>query len=163
MARLQDGYAWLLGGILRLRWVLLAAYLAAIVFLAWWWVSDHPGLGVEIFPKVDSGQFQLRVRAPDGTLLEDTEALAQDVLDEISRQAGGADNVNISVSLVGTASYNYPINAIFLWTAGPQEAVLRVALNRDSGLRVEEFKDRLRAELPKMKRRKAPATSEVKF
>jgi hypothetical protein len=33
--------------------------------------------------------------------------------------------VDISVSLVGTASYNYPINAIYLWTSGPQEAVLR--------------------------------------
>src|SRR5205807_9960884 len=49
-------------------------------------------------------------------------------------------------------SYNYPINAIYLWTAGSQEAVLRVALKRDSGIRLEEFKNRLRENLPKMKR-----------
>src|SRR5262249_47132791 len=155
MSRLQDGYAWLLRGTLRLRWILLGAYLVGIGFLAFWWIEDHAGLGVEIFPKVDSGQFQLRVRAPDGTLLEDTEGMAKDVLNEIARQAGGEQNVNISVTLVGTASYNYPINAIYLWTSGPQEAVLRVALKRDSGIRLEEFRNRLREELPRMQTRQS--------
>jgi multidrug efflux pump subunit AcrB len=164
LARIQDGYAYLLRGVLWLRWILVPAYLLVVPgILALWWLDHHPGLGVEIFPKVDAGQFQLRVRAPDGTLLEDTEALGRDVLEEVARQAGGAQNVAISVSLVGTASYNYPINAIFLWTAGPQEAVLRVALNRDSGLHIEQFKNRLREELPKMKRQRAPAMKDVKI
>jgi multidrug efflux pump subunit AcrB len=163
MARLQDGYAWLLGGVLRVRWLLLAAYLVVPALLvAWWWIG-HPGLGMEIFPRVDSGQFQLRVQAPDGTLLENTEALAKDVLEEIAREAGGAENVDISVSLVGTASYNYPINAIYLWTAGSQEAVLRVALKQTSGIRLEEFKNRLREKLPKMKRQQTPAMEDVKL
>src|SRR5207245_2461022 len=53
MARLQDGYAWLLRGVVRARWVLLALYLAvSAVLVGWWWVG-HPGLGTEIFPKVD--------------------------------------------------------------------------------------------------------------
>jgi multidrug efflux pump subunit AcrB len=152
MARLQNGYAWLLGGILRVRWLLVLAYLAVpAVLVGWWWIG-HPGLGIEIFPKVDSGQFQLRVRAPDGSALEETEQLAKDVLQEIARQAGGGQNIDITVTLVGTASYNYPINAIYLWTAGPQEAVLRVALKRDSGIHLEPFKSRLREELPKMVR-----------
>src|SRR5262249_28624496 len=152
MARLQDGYAWLLRGVVRVRWVLVALYLARVaVLVGWWWVG-HPGVGTEIFPRVEAGQFQLRVRAPDGSALENTEALAKDVLEEIARQAGGEKNVEITVSLVGTASYNYPINAIYLWTAGQQEAVLRVALKRDSGIHLEEFKSRLREALPKMQR-----------
>jgi multidrug efflux pump subunit AcrB len=163
MARFQDGYAWLLRGVLRVRWLLLAAYLAVPVLLVGWWLWGHPGLGTEIFPKVDSGQFQLRVRAPDGTALEDTEALARDVLEEIAREAGGEKKVDITVSLVGTASYNYPINAIYLWTSGPQEAVLRVALKRGSGIRLEEFKNRLRERLPEMKRQQAPAMKDVKL
>jgi multidrug efflux pump subunit AcrB len=163
MARLQDGYAWLLRGVLKVRWLLLAAYLAVPALLVGWWWIGHPGLGTEIFPKVDSGQFQIRVQAPAGTLLEDTEALAKDVLEEIAQEAGGEQNVDISVSLVGTASYNYPINAIYLWTAGSQEAVLRVALKQDSGIRLEEFKNRLREKLPKMQRRQAPAMQEVKL
>jgi multidrug efflux pump subunit AcrB len=164
LARFQDGYAGVLRGVLWFRWVLVPAYLVGVPgVLVAWWLADHPGLGVEIFPKVDSGQFQLRVRAPDGTLLEDTEALARDVLEEIARAAGGDRNVNISVTLIGTASYNYPINAIFLWTSGPQEAVLRVSLKGDSGIRVEEFKNLLREKLPKMKRKQAPAMKDVKL
>ena len=157
MNRFQDGYAWLLQGVLRVRWLLLMAYLAVAALLVGWWWMGHAGVGTEIFPKVDSGQFQLRVRAPDGSALEDTEALAKDVLEEIARQARGKQNVEISVTLVGTASYNYPINAIYLWTSGPQEAVFRVALKRDSGIHLEEFKSRLREELPKMQR--GPTTS----
>src|SRR5205085_8265885 len=143
--------------------VLVLLYLAVPALLvAWWWVG-HPGLGTEIFPKVDSGQFQLRVRAPDGSALEDTEALAKDLLGEIARQAGGEQNVDITVSLVGSASYNYPINAIYLWTAGPQEAVLRVALKRDSGIRLNEFKNRLREQLPKMPRRSGASMGGVEL
>src|SRR5262249_12958213 len=100
---------------------------------------------------------------PDGTRLEDTEALAQDVLEEIAREAGGPQNVNISVTLVGTASYNYPINAIYLWTSGPQEAVLRVALNRESGIRIEDFKNSLRERLPKLKRARTPSMKDAKL
>src|SRR5437870_2825255 len=163
MARLQDAYAWVLGGVLRVRWLLLLAYLAVPVLLVVWWWIGHAGLGTEIFPKVDSGQFQLRVRAPDGSALEATEALAKDLLEEIARQAGDEQNVAISVTLVGTASYNYPINAIYLWTSGPQEAVLRVALKRDSGIRLEDFKHRLRQNLPKLKRQQAPTMKDVKL
>src|SRR5262245_62157193 len=163
MARLQDAYAGMLRGVLRVRWLLLGAYLAVPVLLVVWWWIGHPGLGMEIFPKVDSGQFQLRVQAPAGTLLEDTESLAKDVLREIAHEAGGEQNVDTTVSLVGTASYNYPINAIYLWTAGSQEAVLRVALKPKSGIRLEEFKNRLREKLPMMQRQRGPAMQDVKL
>src|SRR5207248_10972755 len=123
----RDAYTRLLQGFLKFRWILVAGYVTGAALLVVWWFSDHRGLGTEIFPNVDSGQFVLRVRAPDGTPLEGTEALAKDVLDDIAQHVG-ADKVDLSVTLVGTASYNYPINSIFLWTAGPQEAVLRVAL-----------------------------------
>jgi len=161
MEWLKNRYADLLGFVLRIRWVVLGAYLGVIALLVGWWIAGHPGLGMEVFPKVDSGQFQLRVRAPDGCALEQTETLAKDVLEEIARQAGGQANVDITVTLVGTASYNYPINAIYLWTSGPQEAVLRVALKRDSGIRLEEFKNRLRENLPRLNRQQSPAMKDV--
>jgi multidrug efflux pump subunit AcrB len=161
MARLQDGYAGLLGGVLRVRWLVVLAYLAVPAFLVGWWWLGHAGLGTEIFPKVDSGQFQLRVRAPSGTALEDTESLAKDVLQQIAREAGGEDKVDITVTLVGTASYNYPINAIYLWTSGPQEAVLRVALKGNSGIRLQDFKNQLRVSLRKMQRQQTPGMKDV--
>src|SRR5437879_5366630 len=99
-ARVQQTYAGFLQGALRLRWALLAAYLGLTGLLVGWWLLGHAGLGTEIFPTVDAGQFQLRLRAPDGTPLEDTEALARDVLGAIAAEVG-EENVAITVSLVG--------------------------------------------------------------
>jgi multidrug efflux pump subunit AcrB len=147
-ARLRAGYGRVVQGAVRLRWVLLLAYVGLIGGLVLWWVVGHPGLGREIFPLVDSGQFQLRLRAPDGTPLDTTRELTEEALREIAREVG-PDNVDITVSLVGTASYNYPINAIYLWTVGPQEAVLHIALKPDSGVRVESLKESLRVSLKK--------------
>jgi multidrug efflux pump subunit AcrB len=146
--RFQAGYAGVLRGAVRLRWLLLTGYLGLVAALVLWWVGGHPGLGREIFPRVDSGQFQLRLRAPDGTPLETTRDLTLEALKEIAQEVG-PDNVAITVSLVGTASYNYPINAIYLWTMGPQEAVLRIALKPSSGRRVEPLKETLRSRLQK--------------
>src|SRR5207249_3970560 len=79
--RFQAAYARVVRGMLRVRWVLLSGYIAVAVLLVFWALAGHPGVGTEIFPTVDSGQFQIRLRAPDGTPLEDTERLAKDVLD----------------------------------------------------------------------------------
>lgn len=104
-------------------------------------------LGTELFPTVDTGQFQVRLRAPDGTRIERTEVLAKDVLNTIQQEAG-TDNVRVTLGYVGTVSSSYPVNLLHLWTSGPHEAVLRVALNQDAGISVEDLKDRLRRKLP---------------
>src|SRR5262249_37784789 len=44
---------------------------------------------------------------------------------------------------------------------GPQEAVLRVALNPDAGIRTVDFTNRLRELLPALKRNRAPLMREV--
>ena len=67
---------------------------------------------------------------------------------EAIKKKVGPDNVAISVGYVGLIPSSYPINTIFLWTSGPEEAVLRVALKPNSGVRVEELKQALRQDLP---------------
>jgi multidrug efflux pump subunit AcrB len=141
---LRSGYAFLVRGLVALRWLILPAYVAAAALVI---LGLGGRLGTEIFPSVDAGQFQMRLRAPEGTPLERTERMAQIALESISKQVG-EDNVDITVTLVGTASYNYPINSIFLWSAGPHEAILRVALKHGSGVRVEQLKQELRELLP---------------
>src|SRR5207244_9391634 len=59
--------------------------------------------------------------------------------------------------------YIYSINYISLWSTGPQEAVMRIALNRGSGCRVKELKERLRSQLPKLTQQSPPAMKEVQF
>ena len=50
-------------------------------------------LGRELFPRVDTGQFQLRVRPPQGTQYELTTQVAQKTLDVIAEEVG-PDNVD---------------------------------------------------------------------
>jgi multidrug efflux pump subunit AcrB len=144
LARLRDGYAWLLSRLLTIRWLLAPAYLAAAVALVW--LAGNQ-VGQEIFPTVDAGQFQLRLRAPTGTRIEVTEQLAVQALEAIKRKAG-TDHVAVSVSYVGLIPSSYPINTVYLWMRGPEEAVMRVGLKPNSGVRLEELKEDLRKELP---------------
>ena len=48
-----------------------------------------------------------------------------------------------------SARATYTVNCIYLWTGGTDQAVVRVALRKGSGLRIADIKDRLREELPK--------------
>jgi multidrug efflux pump subunit AcrB len=147
--RLRNLYAGTLRGAVALRWLVLLLYLGIGVGLAGWWLLlDHPGVGTEIFPTVDAGQFQMRLRAPTGTRIERTEQLTLEALEGIKEAVGGADNVAISVCYVGVPAPNYPINNVYLWTSGPEEAVLRVSLKPGSGVRIDELKEHLRRVLP---------------
>ena len=100
-------------------------------------------LGTEIFPTVDVGQFEVRLKAPTGTRFEETEKIALRMLDLIKGEVG-QDNVEVSVGFVGLQPPNYPINTIYLWTSGYDEAVLQVQLKRGTPVHVEELKERLR-------------------
>ncbi|MBI3892444.1 MAG: efflux RND transporter permease subunit [Candidatus Wallbacteria bacterium] len=141
--RVRRVYAAITRRTIALRWFLISAYFAGIALGLWLLV---PSLGRELFPELDTGQFQLRLRAPAGTRVEHTELIALDALDAINEEAG-AGNVDISLGFVGTQPQTYPINSIYLWTSGPQEAVLLVALKKDAHLDVGEFRERLRRRL----------------
>ena len=143
--RAQESYGRAVGRIVRWRWLVVPAYLigsTAVVVLV------GRTLGLEIFPRVDAGRFQLRMRAPDGTRYEKTEQFALAALRQIEQEVG-KDTVEASVGYVGTIPSTYPINAIYQWTGGPEEAILRVALKEGSQVDVEALKERLRDELAK--------------
>jgi multidrug efflux pump subunit AcrB len=138
-------YGWVLETfVLRTRWLLVPAYVAVAALFV---VFVGSRLGTEIFPNVDSGQFQLRVKAPIGTRIEQTEEVARQVLAAINKVAG-ADKVGMSVAFGGVSPSSYTINTVYLWTAGPEEVVLRVALKQHSGVRVDRLKQQLREMLP---------------
>jgi multidrug efflux pump subunit AcrB len=140
LGRLQNAYAGLARVVVAARWPVALAYLAAAGAAVW---LGGARVGVEIFPKVDAGQIQIRLRAAPGTQLERTEAIALRTLDLIKREAG-ADNVLMSIGLVGVHAQTYPINLIYQWNAGVQEGVLQVQFKRGA-VRVEAFKEKLRA------------------
>src|SRR5262245_52809051 len=140
---LQRRYGERVNHLMKFRWQIIAAYLILIVAFV---LLIGRRLGTDIFPTVDAGQFQLRLRAPTGTRVERTEDIAIKALEVIRREAGG-DNVAITLGFVGAQPPSYPINSIYLWTSGPQEAVLLVALKQGSSIRLADFKERLRQKL----------------
>jgi multidrug efflux pump subunit AcrB len=133
-----------LRAVMHLRWLMIVGYVVAPGLLIWLAGSR---LGMDIFPRVDTGQFQLRLRAAAGTRLDITEELTKQALEVIKEEAG-ADEIAISVGYVGLIPSSYPINTVYQWMRGPDEAVLRVALKKGSPVHVEELERRLREKLP---------------
>jgi multidrug efflux pump subunit AcrB len=103
-------------------------------------------VGTELFPRVDTGQFMLRVRAPAGTRLEKTEEIVRDV-DHAIREEVGGQLVQMTLGNIGYPAWNYPVNAVYTFNAGPQEAVLLVALKPGKRPSVEALQERLRKKL----------------
>jgi len=128
--------------IVRMRWAVAGGYLAGAALIL---LVVTPRLGLELFPSVDSGQFQLRMRAPTGTRVERTEEDALRMLDIVNRTAG-AGNVEISTAFTGVQPSSYPVNLIQLWTSGPHESVMRVQL-KSGAPAGEPFREKLRAAL----------------
>jgi len=145
--RFQNRYGLLVGRIVDRRILILGAYLLACggaLLLAL-------GLGTELFPRVETGQFQLRIRASDGTQLERTEQIVRDV-DQLIRETVGEKVVAITLANVGNPPWSYPVNGIFTWNSGPHEALLLVALKRGDRPPVyalqETLRETLRAHFP---------------
>ncbi len=122
--RIVEAYAAIVTRLVRRRKVALLAYvvLCAPVFLL------VGRLGTELFPAVDTGQFQLRIRAPAGTRLERTEEIVRGV-DATVREEVGDPGVRMTLANIGAPAWTYPVNALYVFNAGPQEAVLLVALD----------------------------------
>src|SRR3979490_1230589 len=142
--RLRARYDRFARATMKRRRTVVLSYLiisGAIIFLV------GGALGTEVFPIVDSGQLQLHLRAPAGTRIERTEQIALQTLDVIKREVG-PDNVEISLGFVGTQPPNYPINTIYLWSSGSEEAVLQVQLKRGLGIGIEDLRERVRQKLP---------------
>jgi multidrug efflux pump subunit AcrB len=143
-ARFRRNYLKVVRVVLARRWWVLGGYLVLAAL-----VLGICGLqvGQEISPQVDSGQFQMRLKAPVGARLEVTEDLTRKALDEMQNILG-PDSIKISVAHIGQTAPTFTANAVFLWTSGPDQAVIRISLNPAKKFRTEEVKERLRRELP---------------
>jgi len=141
--RLRRRYGSIVSAFVRHRRTVVLSYLAISGVII---VAFGVALGTEIFPQVDTGQFQLHLRAPAGTRIERTEQIALKTLDTIKREVG-PDNVAITLGFVGVPTPNFPVNAIYLWSSGSEEASLQIQLKRGATVRVEDLKETLRKKL----------------
>jgi multidrug efflux pump subunit AcrB len=128
----------------RGRTPLLLAYAGVVAAVA---VGAALVLRTEIFPSSASSEIRLRMDAPEGTRFAVTEQEAQQVLKIVDQEAG-ADNVDISLTYVGTQPSSYPVNLVFLWTAGSHEAIMNLSLKPGSRVKLQPLIARLRKVLP---------------
>jgi hypothetical protein len=105
-----------------------------------------PRLGWEIFPATDASAFRLRLRAPDGTHIGRTEQITQQALHLVETTVG-AEKIALSLGYVGMVHSNFPINAVYQWSRGPEEAILYIGLRDDARVDVDQLKDQLRSRL----------------
>ena len=145
--RLHSLYERYLGLVLKFRWPVVAVYLAVSLGLL---ALLLPNIGTELFPDANAALLRVRLRAPAGTRIEQTERIVLRALDLIRRDAGAA-NVAITSDFMGVVPSSYPVDLIHLFTSGPQEAIIQVALKPDAprgeALR-ERIRETFRRELP---------------
>jgi multidrug efflux pump subunit AcrB len=142
--RLQDGFAGVVAWTVAHRKKVVLAYLIATGAVV---VSVGSQLGRELFPRVDTGVFQLRIRPPQGTHFELTSQVTAKVLEVIAEEAG-PEHVDISMGYAGANPPQFTINMAYLWSRGSDDSLMRVGLRSGSGIDLFKFEERLRKALP---------------
>ncbi|RUL87863.1 efflux RND transporter permease subunit [Tautonia sociabilis] len=145
----RGAYASLLGTAIRLRWLVIPAT-AALVLASGLLL---PGIGTELFPEVDAGTFELRVRTIPGTRLEETEALVARI-EETIREVIPPREIESLISNVGLpVGKGAGFSTVLSPNSGPDSAFLVVNLAREgrsiaTSTYIGMLRDRLAEEYP---------------
>jgi multidrug efflux pump subunit AcrB len=139
--KFRDSFMRLMDRMLPNRKILVTVYVIGAFGLAFLLFNI---IGRDVLPKVNSGTFQVRLRAPDGTRLERTEAIAvkaQHILGDLV----GKEHIAITSTMVGSHPSSFSTNPIYLFMAGPQEAVMQISLTEDYKVKnLDDLKERFR-------------------
>lgn len=127
--------------LLRFRKPVVAAYvilaIGAVVLLL-------SNIGRDVLPRINGSQFQVRLKAPEGMRIERTEEKMVKMLDIVGKIVG-KENIAISSAFVGQHPALFSISPIYLFTGGPHEAVLQLALHEEYKVNMDELKEKIRA------------------
>jgi multidrug efflux pump subunit AcrB len=148
--KFRERYMRLMDRMLPNRKLIAVIYVLGAIALVVLLIST---IGRDVLPKVNSGTFQVRLRAPDGTRLERTEIMTLNTI-KVLEGIVGKKNIEITSAMVGQHPGQFSTSPIYLFMAGPQEAVLQVNLKEDYKVNLDELKEKLRkevkAKLPQM-------------
>lgn len=137
--RFKNRFTGFLQGIALFRKPIVLASLIAAIALGYVLFSQ---IGNDVLPAINSSQFQVRIKAPEGTRIEKTEEKIKKVLREIEAVVG-KEHIKITSAFVGQHPSSFPVSSIYLYNSGPHEALLQVALNDYQG-NTGELKEQLR-------------------
>jgi multidrug efflux pump subunit AcrB len=99
-------------------------------------------IGKDLLPKTNNGQLQLRIREPDGTRLEITEAATKKVLNIIDSTVD--HHIAISSAFVGVVPSNFAVSNLYIFSSGTHEAVIQINLDENYKVKMEDLKEDLR-------------------
>jgi len=131
--------------IMPYRKAIVVAYLLIICGLASILMMQ---IGRDVLPKVNGSQFQVRLRAPDGTRIEETERKTNKAIEAIKKLVG-PENVSITSAYVGLHPSLFSTSPIYLWMAGPHESVIQVALSEHYKTDLDKLKENIRSAFAK--------------
>ena len=147
--KIRARYERVLDNILKRRWPVIFGYFGVCTIVL---LLVAPRLGTEIFPDANGPVLRLRLKAPIGTRIEETEPEALRALDLINTTIG-KQNVEITSDYVGVQPSSYPVNLIHLFTSGPEEVLVQIQLQpghpNDERLR-EDLRTAFAKELPNL-------------
>ncbi len=128
-----------------LRWGLhhKAVVIGAVALVFVGSLVQAPLLQTEFFPKVDAGQFLLTVSAPEGTRLENTEAMIAQI-EGVIRQRIPAEDLD---QILADMGIRRGWIALYSPNAGTHASVLMVNLSRDHKQSTERYIDLIRTDL----------------
>jgi multidrug efflux pump subunit AcrB len=141
--RFRERYRRLCGAAVRRPGLVIAAYVVGLMIAL---IPAARAIRTELFPRVDAGQMQIRIRGPAGTRLERTEETVRRT-EEILREEAGKDFVDLTLANVGNPPWSYPVNGVFVWNSGPHEALVMVALKQGKRPSIPVLEARLRRRL----------------
>ncbi|MBD2700655.1 efflux RND transporter permease subunit [Spirosoma sp. BT702] len=143
--RMRGRYTRFIRRIIPHRKLIVTAYVVGMMGIVFLLITN---IGRDVLPKVTGHQFQVRLRNPDGTRLEKTEATMLKTID-VLKQLVGKENIEITSAMVGMHGAQFSTSPIYLFMAGPQEGVLQVSLKKDYDVELDELKDKFRASMNK--------------
>jgi multidrug efflux pump subunit AcrB len=129
--------------------VIILVYLFSVIILAG---IGFVVIGKDMMPKLNNGEFQIRLKEPVGTRLEVTEDKFKQVLSIINKTVN--NHVKITSGYIGLVPSSFGSSNLYVFNTGTHEAVLQVNLDEDYKINMDDLKDALRKniahELPEM-------------
>jgi len=137
--RVKLRFIWILDRLMPNKKLIIPIYLIVVLGLA---ALGFIFIGKDMMPKLNNGQFQMRIDEPQGTRLEVTEAKFKQVLQIINKTVN--DHVKISSGYIGLVPSSFGSSNLYVFNTGTHEAVLQINLDEDYKINLDELKDALR-------------------
>jgi RND family efflux transporter MFP subunit len=118
---------------------IVLVYLVVVIGLI---VMGMTVIGRDMMPRTNTGQFQIRLKEPDGTELEQTEAAVKEVLKIVDSTVN--NHVAVSSAYVGLVPSSFGTSNLYVFNTGTHEAVMQVNLDEEYKVNMDELKDALR-------------------